>query len=106
MKRPLDFESLGTYLAEKRVRAGLSQREVAKKLGYSNPQFVSNFERGLCSPPFAKLKNLVEIYNIPVSEITELLIQIQRKILGRVFNDNPKSGVVDHTKSKKRKQKA
>lgn len=75
------FKELGTYLKEKRQKAGLSQAEVSRALGYTSPQFVSNFERGLCSPPLPKLKILTELYKIPVREITELLINQQRRYL-------------------------
>ena len=43
------FQVLGDYLQSKRMKVGLSQGDVATKLGYSSPQFISNFERGLCA---------------------------------------------------------
>ena len=50
------FQKLGPFLKKARSKMGLSQRDVADKLGYTSPQFISNVERGLCSPPLKKLK--------------------------------------------------
>lgn len=76
---------LGMYLKRKREISGLSQARVASILGYSSPQFVSNFERGLCSPPMKKLLKLVELYEIAPEEITELLMELQKRYLYSVF---------------------
>lgn len=71
----------GDYLKEKRVKANLSQAEVAEELGYSSPQFVSNFERGLCTPPLPALKQMLQLYNISKKEMVELLLRQERKHL-------------------------
>ena len=39
--------NLGDYLKSKRENASLSQGDVAKKLKYTSPQFISNWERGI-----------------------------------------------------------
>lgn len=76
---------LGKYLKSARLKAGLSQHFVSKKLSLTSPQFVSNFERGLCSPPLKQLKKLVTLYKIPPQEIIELLIQEQTALLHSVL---------------------
>ena len=80
------FQALGVHLQAKRVKAGLSQGNVAKQLGYSSPQFVSNFERGLCAPPLSKLKLLVRLYDMNGEEVLKLMLKEQerhiRKALG------------------------
>lgn len=78
-------QSLGNYLKDKRVHVGMTQSEVASKLGYSTPQFISNFERGLCSPPLKNLKTLVKLYRIPVDEIMVLIMKEQESILRRAL---------------------
>ena len=45
---------LGLYFRDMRKKAGLSQLEVSKRLGYGSAQFVSNWERGLASPPIRR----------------------------------------------------
>ena len=42
------YKEFGAYLKSKRTKAQLSQTEVSEALGYTSPQFISNFERGLC----------------------------------------------------------
>ncbi|MCB0415459.1 MAG: helix-turn-helix transcriptional regulator [Bdellovibrionales bacterium] len=75
------YKTLGSYLKNKRVQTGLTQAEVAKKLNYASPQFISNFERGLCSPPLKNLKVLVKLYSISVDEILDLMLKEQEEIL-------------------------
>lgn len=74
-------ENLGQYLKEKRVSAGFTQAEIARRLGYSSPQFISNFERGLCSPPLRNLKSLIKLYRIDAQEMIRLIIDEQKSVL-------------------------
>ena len=74
-------KTLGSYLKKKRQTTGLTQAEVARKLSYASPQFISNFERGLCSPPLKNLKVLIDLYSIPVDEIVNLVIKEQEGII-------------------------
>jgi transcriptional regulator with XRE-family HTH domain len=66
---------LAAYLKKKRRQACLSQADVAKKLGYSSPQFISNWERGLSDPPVETLRKISDIYNIPLNEIHQLFLK-------------------------------
>ncbi len=69
------MRTLSTYLKEKRIERGLSQLDVAKVLGYSSPQFVSNWERGLVSPPLETIAVLIELYKVPPSEVIEHILK-------------------------------
>lgn len=75
------FQVLGDYLQDKRTKANLSQGDVASKLGYSSPQFISNFERGLCAPPLSKLKQLVQLYKLNGEEVVRLMLKEEEKHL-------------------------
>ena len=75
------FQVLGEFLQAKRLKAGLSQGDVAQKLGYSSPQFVSNFERGLCAPPLEKLKVLVSLYSLNGEEVLKLMLKEEEREL-------------------------
>lgn len=66
---------LAKFLKDKRNEAGLSQGAVAKKLGYTSPQFVSNWERGLSRPPVATLRKISQIYNISPNEMFDVILQ-------------------------------
>ncbi len=81
MKKADFHKELGLFLKEYRLNKGLSQGAVARVLGYSSAQFVSNFERGLCSPPLQKLRVLVDLYGIPVDMLTELLVDSQKRLI-------------------------
>lgn len=85
-------QQLGEYLRDKRVHNGFTQAEIAGKLGYSSPQFISNFERGLCSPPLKNLKTLVKLYKIDASELIKLIIEEQKQALSSaLLNHRSKS---------------
>ena len=45
----MDTAKIGRYIAEKRKRARLTQRQLADKLGKSDKS-VSKWERGICLP--------------------------------------------------------
>lgn len=71
----------GEYLQNLRVGAGLSQGDVSEKLGYSTPQFISNWERGVSKPPVTALKQLAKLYNkTPDQMFNEYLEQIQKEL--------------------------
>lgn len=83
---------LGEFLQTKRKAAGYSQWEVSVKLGYSTPQFISNWERGISSPPINVLKKIAHIYNASAEELFEVVLEtkirevtkeLRRKFYGR-----------------------
>lgn len=55
-----------------RKNAGLSQRDVAKKFGYGTVQFVSNWERGLCTPPLKSAKALAKLFKVKPEVLKEI----------------------------------
>lgn len=73
------YSELGAFLKEQRLKARLTQREVAASLGYSSAQFISNFECGRTMPPLKKLHIMVEIYSIPIRELMEIIMRVERK---------------------------
>lgn len=87
---PRNYTALGRYLQEMRHKAGLTQREVSIALGYSSAQFISNFEAGIASPPLAKLKQLVEMYKMPVDKLMALILEGEKEVLMSVLR--PTSG--------------
>lgn len=66
---------LASFLKSKRQISGLSQKEVSDRLGYSTAQFISNWERGVSSPPMNILKKLAEIYKVSLEEFYDVLLQ-------------------------------
>ncbi len=68
------------YLRNKRIRANLTQGEVAKKLKLNNAQFISNIERGLAPVPFSTLKVLMKLYNMKYKELADKYLELQESI--------------------------
>jgi transcriptional regulator with XRE-family HTH domain len=77
----LVMRTLNDYLREKRLDSGLSQLDVARVLGYASPQFVSNWERGLVSPPLETIAVLIEIYKIPSNDVINRILAETRGYL-------------------------
>ena len=63
----MDIAKIGRYIAEKRKRARLTQRQLADKLGKSDKS-VSKWERGICLPDVSVYMELREILEISVNE--------------------------------------
>ena len=75
----------GIFLKKKRQQAKLSQAEVAEKLGYGGPQFISNIERGVSSVPLEKLGEMAELYKISKRQMAEFIIENSRIELYKKF---------------------
>ena len=75
------MRTLNEYLRQKRIASGLSQLDVARVLGYASPQFVSNWERGLVSPPLETIGVLIQLYKMPTSEVISRILDETREFL-------------------------
>ena len=62
------MDILQIKLAAARVNAGLTQEAVAKKLGV-NKQTMVNWEKGITEPKISQIRELSELYNIPIDNI-------------------------------------
>ena len=89
------MRTLSSYLKEKRMERGLSQLDVAKVLGYSSPQFVSNWERGLVSPPLETVAVLIELYKVPPNEVIEYILKETRTYLEAHLKPKKKKGAAN-----------
>lgn len=76
---------LSEYLKTKRIATGLTQSEVATRLGYTSPQFISNWERGVASPPAFIIKELAKIYQISADDLFGRLMSEVEASLVREF---------------------
>ena len=64
----MTYESMGSIIAAKRREMGLTQKEVADKLGITD-KAVSKWERDVCCPDTALLSPLAEILGISLEEL-------------------------------------
>lgn len=62
------MENFQISLASARVNAGMTQEEIAHKMGVSKKTII-NWEKGNTSPSFAVIQMLSSIYNIPADYI-------------------------------------
>jgi transcriptional regulator with XRE-family HTH domain len=85
----IDKISLGKYLAEKRMKAGVTQIELQKKLGYTSPQYISNWERGICAPPIHQLYDICKITKADRQELFDFLMTDLRNFLEKDLRLNP-----------------
>lgn len=83
---------LGHFLKSAREKAGFTQHEVAKRLSYTSPQFISNWERGISSPPLDVLPRLSTLLRISPKSLIETLhkyqdelLKLQRQELNEIF---------------------
>lgn len=74
-------DTVGQFLQDKRIEKGLTQFDVAKKLKYTTPQFISNWERGLALPPMDALPILVKLYGIVPDEMINIIMSYQEKVM-------------------------
>lgn len=75
------YAAIGEELRKLREKAGLKQKEVATLLGYTSPQFISNWERGISSPPVKTIKQLANIYK---TSPEKLFLKVQKAIVDQM----------------------
>lgn len=66
---------IGRFFAKARKSRGMTQGELARRLGYSTPQCISNWERGLINPPVNSLRKLSKALDVNVNEIKRLYVE-------------------------------
>lgn len=67
--------SLGKIIKEYRVSAAMTQLELAKKLGYEIPQFISLIENGHSKVPLNILGQIMTFLDIPEKVLLTALIE-------------------------------
>lgn len=90
----MDLIKIGKYIAGKRKSLGMTQRQLAEKLGMSD-KFVSKWERGVCLPDVSVYKELCSILGISLNEFLagediaqENMIQKSETNIIEVIRDN------------------
>jgi transcriptional regulator with XRE-family HTH domain len=71
--------SLGELIKEYRIKAGFTQMELAEKLNYSIPQFISLMENGHSKIPLNVLGEIISILHIPEKKALDLLMESYEK---------------------------
>lgn len=69
-------ENLGAFIRKMRLERGYSQADISVSLGYTSPQFVSDWERGISSPPVKKLIELAQLLGVKSDVLFDLLVTL------------------------------
>lgn len=98
--REIRCQTIARFLKMKRLAAALSQKEACQALGYSDRQFVSNWERGISSPPLNKFQELSKLYGFSTEELFEVIRSYQdlctQKFVG-YLEESLQTGVLSPT---------
>lgn len=77
--------NMGRLIRSKRKQMGLTQRQLAHKLGYrQNGQYISNIERGICQMTPFQFRKLSTILKIRKIKLVDALIEDYRKRLENI----------------------
>ncbi len=74
-------KTVGKFLRDKRIKASLTQWDVAHHLQYSTAQFISNWERGVSLPPIDSLPRLAQLLRVPGREFIDVMHSYQEQML-------------------------
>ena len=64
----MDNAKMGELIRDSRKEKGLTQKDVADKLGITD-RAVSKWERGICAPDIAYIEELAEMLGLTVAEL-------------------------------------
>lgn len=80
------YKNTSTVIAKYRKAKGLKQIEVAKKLGHTTAQAVSNIERGVTAVPRSSIKMYCKILSIPRKELVNALVDDIHTLITKSIN--------------------
>lgn len=72
---------VGKFLADKRVKAGLSQRDVARHFGWTTSQYVSNLERGVAQLSVELMPRFAQLLGVPAKEFIAVIENYEATVL-------------------------
>jgi transcriptional regulator with XRE-family HTH domain len=75
LKKIAKKSPLSIFLRKHRLKNQLSQKQLAVLLKYESSQYISDWERGISSPPMKKLNHLAEVLQIPTDILFDLLLK-------------------------------
>lgn len=83
--------TLGTYIKNQRKRLGFSQKELAKNLGFTDTQVISNIERNVASIPIKRISDFAKVLNLSEDLMLFSIIRDKLKHILKTSNtDNEK----------------
>ena len=95
----MDLVKIGKYIAEKRKDTGMTQRQLADKLGMSDKS-VSKWERGVCLPDVSVYSELCQNLGISINEFLA-----GEDIAREDINQRSEENIINVSTDSKKKQK-
>jgi len=77
---------MNDFIVKLRKSAGLSQQELAKKLGFSRPTLVA-MEKGNREITITELRKISEIFDLPIEVILDEEMSVTKKVESRNFGE-------------------
>ncbi len=72
---PVVMGKINSLLKNSRLEGNFTQGEASLVLGFTNPQYLSNIERELCSPSMETVIKLAKMYKIPPNKIVDVMME-------------------------------
>lgn len=98
---------IGTQISLLRKKFGLTQEDLANKLGFSK-QTVSNWETGLKTPRMGAIQKIADLFNVSKSFIIEGIDESKNSSIEKIYNqlESPRQQkVYDFAESQLKEQK-
>jgi transcriptional regulator with XRE-family HTH domain len=94
--------NFGKKLRQLRIQKGLTQQQLAERLGYKTNSYISDVESGHFIPSREKLKKIARALDVPFKEIEDMLLESRLEALGirepellSLFKDIPSLPEID-----------
>ena len=76
---------LANALKKARMDSKVTQKQLAKSLGWGPAQYVSNFERVISAPPLKDIPKICSIINLDTKIVYRLLCDVQVERIQKKF---------------------
>ena len=74
--------NFGRKLRQLRIEKGLTQQELAERLGYKTNSYISDVESGHFIPSREKLKKIARALEVPFKVLEDMLLESRLEALG------------------------
>jgi transcriptional regulator with XRE-family HTH domain len=77
-----DDMNFGQKLRQLRIQKGLTQQQLAERLGYKTNSYISDVESGHFIPSRDKLKKIAKALDVPFKVLEDMLLESKLEALG------------------------
>jgi transcriptional regulator with XRE-family HTH domain len=92
----MSLKAIGKRIKKRRESLGITQKDMANRLGFKTCQFISNIERGVASIPSAKIDEFANILELDINDLTNLVTEsIKSKFVKKSKNTHQEDTFLD-----------